>query len=146
MKRVLSDRDDDAGHYGAHMTLAQLMRRYWWPSMAQDAAEYVKTCEVCQKYALNTPAASVESWLILEPFELITWDFLGSLTPVGDLGYLLVVVDYATRWCEVSLVPSADHHQVMLMLSAIYARYGTPRICLSDRSPAFKDQHSRAMA
>jgi hypothetical protein len=38
-----------AGHGGEGKTLRRLRLRYWWPTMAADVAEFVKTCEVCQK-------------------------------------------------------------------------------------------------
>ena len=37
-----------AGHIGAERTLHNVNRMYWWPSMADEIAEYVKSCLVCQ--------------------------------------------------------------------------------------------------
>lgn len=35
-KLVLSGAHDDFGHCGARMTLTQMMRTYWWPTMAKN--------------------------------------------------------------------------------------------------------------
>ncbi|KAL0152879.1 hypothetical protein M9458_051812, partial [Cirrhinus mrigala] len=36
-----------SGHPGSQRTLSLLRNRYWWPSVAQDVARYVKGCSVC---------------------------------------------------------------------------------------------------
>ncbi|KXL51465.1 hypothetical protein M433DRAFT_9221 [Acidomyces richmondensis BFW] len=33
-------------HFGRDKTEALLRRKYWWPTLAKDTAEYVKTCLV----------------------------------------------------------------------------------------------------
>ena len=98
--------------------------------------------EVRTKYQLSESRVLAGAGAV----EVVAWDFLGPFTPVGDYRYLLVVVDYATRWCEVTPVAAADHHHVMIMLSAVCARFGIPRICLSDRVMAFKEQNLQQTA
>ena len=41
--------DELAGHFGRDKTEALLRRKYFWPELAKEVAEYVKTCSVCQK-------------------------------------------------------------------------------------------------
>ena len=40
--------DELAGHFGRDKTEVLLRRKYWWPTLAKDVAEWVKTCVICQ--------------------------------------------------------------------------------------------------
>src|SRR3990170_8554643 len=42
--------DDPTGaHFGTSIMLAKLRQKYYWPGMAKDVEEYVKTCYQCQR-------------------------------------------------------------------------------------------------
>ena len=44
------------GHPGISRTLELMVRRYWWPSMAQDVKDYIKGCTDCQRNKTNNQA------------------------------------------------------------------------------------------
>ena len=136
--RVLQGIHDDAGHYGTQLTLKRLLDRYFWPTMMKDVAAFVRSCVNCQRFAPNTTAAAMGEWIVVEPFEVLAWDFIGPMTTSADCKYLLVVVDYATRWVEAEPVKSADHLYLLAMMEFLVTRYGVPRICISDRARSFK--------
>ena len=37
-----------AGHLGVHKTLALLRGNFWWPGIAGDITELLKSCHTCQ--------------------------------------------------------------------------------------------------
>ena len=47
--------DSSAGgcHVGREKTQEKLASRFFWTSMYQDIEEYIKTCEKCQKVAIQ---------------------------------------------------------------------------------------------
>lgn len=55
-----------------------------------------------------------------------------SLILVGSL-YLLLVVDYVSKWVEAKATPINDSHAVIKFVREhIFARFGTPRAIISD--------------
>ena len=46
LMRVYYD-NELAGHFGRDKTEALLKRKYYWPKLALDVAEYVKTFNIC---------------------------------------------------------------------------------------------------
>lgn len=93
-----------------------------------------------QRFAPNTVAAAMGEWIVVEPFEVIAWDFIGPMTLCYDFRYLLIAADYATRRVEAEPIPSADKLCVLAMLVFIVNRFGSPRIRIADRANTFKAQ------
>ena len=46
---------DQVGHFGREQTLELLRERFFWPRMADNVAEKVKTCEACVKRKARAP-------------------------------------------------------------------------------------------
>lgn len=91
-----------AGHMGVERTLHRIRRHFWWPTVVKDTQEYCKSCDACQRTGKRNPRAPLVSMPIIgEPFRRIAMDFIGPLprTSSGNQ-YVLVVVDYATRYPE----------------------------------------------
>ena len=86
----------------------------------------------CKRFPPTTTAAAMGEWIVVEPFEVLTWDFIGPMTTSSDCKYVLVVVDCATRWVEAEPVKSTDHLYLLAMMEFLVTRYGVPRICISN--------------
>nr|GEV66958.1 reverse transcriptase domain-containing protein [Tanacetum cinerariifolium] len=68
---------------------------------------------------------------------------------VFDLGnkYILVAVDYLSKWVEAKALPTNDARVVVKFLKSLFSRFGTPKAIISDRVTHFcNDQFSRVMA
>ena len=74
------------GVYGDHMEHKSLVRKiirtgYFWPTMQQDAADFVKRCNSCQRYGnvLRVPGEKMTT--ISSPWLFAQWgiDIMGSL-------------------------------------------------------------------
>ncbi len=37
----------DGGHFGLARTVARLQQAYYWPDMARDVQDYIRTCPTC---------------------------------------------------------------------------------------------------
>lgn len=95
------------GHCFAHTGNRALVRciiraDYYWPTM-KEAAEYVRRCEQCQKYApmIHHPGKPLHS--VTSPWPFIKWgmDIVGPLPAgLGKVRCLLVFTDYFSKWVE----------------------------------------------
>ncbi len=73
------------------------------------------------------------------PWEYAGLDFVGPLpqTPSGS-AYILVFVDYFSKWIEVCAVREATALvAARKLLSEVFARHGAPKYLISDRGSVF---------
>nr|GEU91191.1 hypothetical protein [Tanacetum cinerariifolium] len=60
--------------------------------------------------------------------------------------YILVAVDYLSKWVEAKALPTNDARVVCKFLKNVFARFGTPRAIISDRGTHFcNDQFAKVM-
>nr|GEY46711.1 reverse transcriptase domain-containing protein [Tanacetum cinerariifolium] len=60
--------------------------------------------------------------------------------------YILVAVDYLSKWVEAKALPTNDARVVCKFLKSLFARFGTPRAIISDRGTQFcNDQFAKVM-
>ncbi|KAJ7970764.1 Ty3/gypsy retrotransposon protein [Quillaja saponaria] len=99
LRRTLMKKCHDtlwAGHPSWQRTYALLKQGYYWPQMREDAVNYSKTCLICQqdKVERKKIAGLLEPLPVpTRPWESVSLDFITSLSRVGDLSTILVVVD-----------------------------------------------------
>nr|GEZ17841.1 reverse transcriptase domain-containing protein [Tanacetum cinerariifolium] len=61
--------------------------------------------------------------------------------------YILVAVDYLSKWVEAKELPTNDARVVVKFLKSLFSRFGTPKAIINDRGTHFcNDQFSRVMA
>nr|GFC19181.1 reverse transcriptase domain-containing protein [Tanacetum cinerariifolium] len=61
--------------------------------------------------------------------------------------YILVAVDYLSKWVEAKALPTNDARVVVKFLESLFSRFGTPKAIISDRGTHFcNDQFSRVIA
>ena len=68
---LLAHEGSMAGHLGVHKTLARLRANFWWPGMAEEVAELMKSCHTCQMVGKPNqtppvvPLHPIPSWILL---------------------------------------------------------------------------------
>nr|GEY83888.1 hypothetical protein [Tanacetum cinerariifolium] len=73
-------------------------------------------------------------------------DFMGSYPSSRGNKYILVVVDYLSKWVEAKALPTNDARVVCKFCKSLFSRFGTPRAIISDRSTHFcNDQFTKVM-
>lgn len=139
-----------AGHLGITKTLARLKHRFFWPKMASEVKKYVTSCTVCQltKPSQRKPAGLMVPIRPQKPWEYVGVDFVGPLprTPSGN-SYILVFVDYFSKWVEIVAVREATAQVAAnKLLSEVFSRHGAPTYLISDRgSPFISDLFERVL-
>lgn len=54
-----------------------------------------------------------------------------------DLLYLLVTIDYMTKWVEAKAMRTITQNDYIKFMDNILIRFGLPRVLVSDNSPQF---------
>ncbi|GJS07076.1 reverse transcriptase domain-containing protein [Tanacetum coccineum] len=61
--------------------------------------------------------------------------------------YILVAVDYLSKWVEAKALPTIDARVVVKFLKSLFARFGTPRAIISDHGTHFcNDKFAKVMS
>nr|GEW97055.1 hypothetical protein [Tanacetum cinerariifolium] len=73
-------------------------------------------------------------------------DFMGPFLSSRGNKYILVVVDYLSKWVEAKALPTNDGRAVVKFLKSVFTRFGTPRAIISDRGTHFcNEQFAKVM-
>ena len=71
--------------------------------------------------------------LEIELFDVWGIDFMGPFPPSYSNTYILVAVDYVSKWVEAIATPNNDTKTVLKFLQKhIFSRFGVPRVLISD--------------
>lgn len=117
-----------AGHKMKCLLFCQGM---YWPTMLKDCIEFAKGCQECQVHAgiQHVPASELHS--IVKPWSFRGWDLdlVGEIRPPSSKSqrYILVGIDYFTKWIEVIPLPNVDQEYVIEFIQKhIIYRFGIP--------------------
>ena len=119
---------------GRSLVHRPITQGYWWPNMQREAQEYVKKCDQCQRFAPNIhqPGGILNLLSSLWPFAQWGLDIV-RLFPkaVGNKKYLLVDIDYFTKWLEVKpLANIKDVDGKRFVWKNIITRFGVPHVLI----------------
>nr|GEX89600.1 reverse transcriptase domain-containing protein [Tanacetum cinerariifolium] len=137
------------GHHGANLTAKKIFDvGFFWPTIYKDAHEFVKNCDSCQRQGKisqrdEMPQNSIQ---VCEIFDVWGIDFMVPFPSSRGNKYILVAVDYLSKWVEAKEIPTNDAHVVCKFLKSLFARFGAPRAIISDRGTYFcNDQFEKVM-
>ncbi|GJZ73695.1 reverse transcriptase domain-containing protein, partial [Tanacetum coccineum] len=137
------------GHYGANYTARKVFDSgFYWPTIYKDAHDFVTQCDICQRQGKisqrdEMPQNSIQ---VCEIFDMWGIDFMGPFPSSRGNKYILVAVDYLSKWVEAKVLPTNDARVVCKFLKSLFARFGTPRAIISDRRTHFcNDQFAKVM-
>ena len=73
-------------------------------------------------------------------FDVWGIDYMGPFQRSGDAEFILVAVDYVSKWVEALPCRAADSKHAKMFHEVIFPRFGTPRMVISDRGSHFIDK------
>ncbi|XP_021853697.2 uncharacterized protein [Spinacia oleracea] len=135
--------EGSCGNHVGGKTLSLLCQRqgYYWPTMLEDAQKYVKKCEKCQLFSLVIKMPANDLTPILNPIPFAQWemDIIGPFTTAsGGRKFLIVAVDYFTKWIEAEPVATITANQVRKFIwKNIITRFGLPTAIVFDHGTQF---------
>ncbi|XP_069147141.1 uncharacterized protein [Solanum lycopersicum] len=119
------------GHYSGIRTTHKILRcGYYWPTIHQDAHEIAKTCDWCQRDGgiLKRQGLPLNPIWVIELFDVWDIDFMGPFVSFHGMEYILVEVDYVSKWVEAIALPNNEGNSVTAFLKKnTFSRFGTPR-------------------
>nr|GFA33920.1 reverse transcriptase domain-containing protein [Tanacetum cinerariifolium] len=137
------------GHHGANLTAKKVFDvSFFWSTIYKDAHEFVKNCDSCQRQGKisqrdEMPQNSIQ---ICEIFDVWGIDFIGPFPSSRGKKYILVAVNYLSKWVEAKALPTNDARFVCKFLKSLFARFGAPRAIISDHGTHFcNDQFAKVM-
>eukprot|EP00697_Spironema_sp_BW2_P013001 gnl/Spiro4/29725_TR14599_c0_g1_i1.p1 gnl/Spiro4/29725_TR14599_c0_g1~~gnl/Spiro4/29725_TR14599_c0_g1_i1.p1 ORF type:complete len:1590 (-),score=337.19 gnl/Spiro4/29725_TR14599_c0_g1_i1:22-4635(-) len=128
------------GHLGAKAVAGRIREQgISWPSLAQDAHDYVASCLDCQRFSIRRrgfhPLTSITAD---QPMFHVAIDCAGPLpeTPRGNV-YLFVAVCLFTRFAFLRPIPNKEAHTIAATLYDIFCMAGFPQVIQSDNGCEF---------
>ncbi|GJZ26315.1 reverse transcriptase domain-containing protein [Tanacetum coccineum] len=138
------------GHHSANLTARKVFDAgFFWPTIYRDAHSMIKSCDTCQRQGKisqrdEMPQNAIQ---VCEIFDVWGIDFMGPFPSSHGNKYILVAVDYLSKWVEAKALPTNDARVVVKFLKSLFARFGTPRAIISDRGTHFcNDQFAKVMS
>ena len=130
-----------AGHLGRYKTYKRLQALAYWPKMSLDVKTYIQCCQTCQiqKPENRRRPGKLQQTTVTQSWEMLGVDLMGPFprSSSGNL-YLLVFVDYYSRWVELFPLRRATAETVSQVLhKEILTRWGVPDYVLSDQGSQF---------
>nr|GEZ87005.1 reverse transcriptase domain-containing protein [Tanacetum cinerariifolium] len=113
------------GHYGANYTAKKVFDSgFYWPTIYKDAFELVKRCDSCQRQGKISQKDEMlqNSIQIYEIFDVWGIDFMGPFPSSKGKKYILVAVDYLSKWVEAKALPMNDARVVVEFLKSLFSR------------------------
>ena len=129
------------GHFGGQRTAAKVLQSgFYWPSLFKDAHQFVSTCDKCQRMGniSRKDEPPMNPILEVELFDLWGIDFMGPFPASYNNLYILLAVDYVSKWVEAIPTRTNDAKVVAQFLrNNIFSRFGTPRALITDNGTHF---------
>ncbi|KAK1423118.1 hypothetical protein QVD17_18413 [Tagetes erecta] len=128
------------GHNGASYTARKVLDSgFYWPSLFKDAYEFVRSCDACQRVGNISSRNEMPQTIlqVVEVFDVWGIDFMGPFPTSRGNKYILVAVDYVSKWVEAQALPTNDARVVVRFIRKLFSRFGVPKALISDRGTHF---------
>ena len=153
IKRAILEELHDStssAHRGIEKTLEKVRRLFWWPGLASQVTDYVRSCPACQRNKISTqPPAGLLQPL---PIPTVRWseismDLITSLSRTkSGFDASFVVVCRLTKMAHfiVTTTTCTSPQLAKLFIKEIKRLHGMPSVIVSDRDPRWTGHFWRA--
>ncbi|GJZ69026.1 reverse transcriptase domain-containing protein, partial [Tanacetum coccineum] len=99
------------GHHSANLTARKVFDAgFFWPTIYRDAHTMIKSCDTCPRQGKisqrdEMPQNAIQ---VCKIFDVWGIDFTGPFPSSHGNNYILVVVDYLSKWVEAKALPTND--------------------------------------
>ena len=120
------------GHLGISKCREKARNSVWWPNLSKQLADLVENCTTCCKFQKQAPEPLMPSVLPTLPWQKVATD----LFKWKGATYLLIV-DYFSKYIEISKLDNETSHEVVLRLKSVFARHRILQEVFSDNGPQY---------
>ena len=117
-----------------------LQSGFYWPSLFKEAYQMCRVCDRCQRLGKlsRRHMMPLNPIIVVELFDVWGIDFMGPFPTSYGHTYILVGVDYVSKWVEAIPCKTNDHRVVLKFLKGnIFSRFGVPKAIISDGGSHF---------
>ncbi|KAA3680587.1 uncharacterized protein DEA37_0007369 [Paragonimus westermani] len=141
VSKVVREMHVELGHAGQRRTGAAVRQRFWWLTLHDDVVRKCVNCNFCAQTKSPTVAHRVplQTVATVGPNHRVEVNVMGPL-PTSRRGnkYIVVIVDYFTKWCEAFPMPNQQASTITsLFVNEWVTRLGTHIGLHSDQGAAF---------
>lgn len=144
VKMVLREYHDGApgGHFGRDLTINNIRRNFWWPALWKDTSDYVKTCDICQRYGPKEHNNPLQPYRPIMPFEYIFIDYIVNLPLTTKRNrHIITMTEGLTKWVEAKATRNATAKEsASFLMDSIVCRFGVPLVIITDNGSHFKGE------
>ena len=137
-----------ASPYGGHFAGDKIVQKIlqsgsYWPTLFRDYSKWVKHIDRCQRMGniniLNE--MPLQGILVVQIFYVWGIDFMGPFPPSFGNQYILLIVDYVTKWVQfIACLRNYANTVVGFIQRNILRRFGAPRTIISDEGIHFANK------
>ncbi|KAK8556304.1 hypothetical protein V6N12_002712 [Hibiscus sabdariffa] len=132
------------GHFGGNRTTSKVLQSgLYWPHLHRDSHTFYQQCDRCQRTGniSKRNEMPLQNILEVELFDVWGIDFMRPFpSSFGNL-YILLAVDYVSKWVEAIATSHNDAKMVQRLLKKnIFTRFGVPRAIISDEGRHFNNR------
>ncbi|RDX89394.1 Retrovirus-related Pol polyprotein, partial [Mucuna pruriens] len=133
-------------HRGSHYGSTRTARK---PTIFKDDYQLVSTCEKCQKAGMaisRRHEMPQQPILFCKVFDVWGIDFMRLFLVSNGYSYILLAVDYVSRWVEAIATKTNDTKVVVdILKSNIFCRFSVPKALISDQGSHFCNRASSSL-
>lgn len=142
--------NEELSHLGVFKTYKRLTLLYYWPSMYQDVAKFIRGCEVCATYknSQQPPIGTMgHPKNCSRPFDTLSIDLVGPL-PRSRAGYtyILSVLCCFSKYVMFFPLRRAVGKTIAQRLEdEVFLKHGVPRTVIADNATQFTGSELKAL-
>ncbi|GKE55058.1 reverse transcriptase domain-containing protein [Tanacetum coccineum] len=128
------------GHYGPSITAKKVFDvGFYWPTIFKEAQTLVQNYDAYQRSGsiLRRDEIPLNIIQVSEIFDIWGIDFMGPFPKSHKFEYILVTIDYVSKWVEAEALPTNDARVVVNFLKKLFSRFRIPKALISDRGTHF---------
>ena len=142
-KGILSHCHENAcgGHFASQKTARKVLQYgFYWHSLFKDAHTMCHKCDKCQRLGKisHRHMMPLNPILVVDVFDVWGINLMGPFPYSFGYVYILVGVDYVSKWVEAVPCKAANHRVVLKFLKEnIFFKFGVPKAIISDGGSHF---------
>ncbi|GJY45764.1 reverse transcriptase domain-containing protein [Tanacetum coccineum] len=116
------------GHHGIVTTARKVFEAgFYWPHIFRDARKLVQVCDACQRAGnISSRDETPQKYIkVCEIFDVWGIDFMGPFPSSNGNKYILVAIDYVSKWVEAQAFPTNDAQNVVNFLKRLHTIWNT---------------------